>query len=426
MAGGRGVAGAAARLLYVASPLRIAFSQVELEELIAAKGQEQSRKKHTRGTYWPQIKAPVKSRCLSYDQPLVWGQTIKCVGWFAKLAGALHKSSEMVKRPTEGSPSGPPVGGSSLTVSWKAPESELWHDYEDDVGRKILAAAASGQSEVEICHEEISPDKKQRKSSRLRQLRKIHKGQNGCSEENGTVHFDSMQVRVAASNTNRLIRWRVSSTSCCFYQLPTNGAALAALVAKQRESERRHVLSELLQYLTSASRISAFLSTAMVQRVTAHGLPMNSARDLRVVRTVPNVHATPHRTLYERFLDAMVQNVGSLGDALQALLGSEAQSIAPFNFAFHGTARRNLPSILAHGMSTEKRLSQRSGDWFAASPYVGLDYCRSRGGPLTRYQLLLFLLLPVPSAVQTRLLDILVISDRHFELPLAIVEVEYK
>lgn len=113
-------------------------------------------------------------------------------------------------------------------------------------------------------------------------------------------------------------------------------------------------------------------------------------------------------------------------DALQALLGSEAQSFAPFRFAFHGTARRNLPSILAHGMSTEKRLSQRSGDWFAASPYVSLDYCRSRGGPLTRYQLVLFLLLPVPSAVKTRLSDIVVITDRHSELPLAIIEVELK
>lgn len=84
----------------------------------------------------------------------------------------------MVKRPVEGSPSWPLVGGPNLRVSWRAPESELWHDYEDDLGRKILAAATSGRPEVEIRHAETSPETKRRKSSRLGQQRKVDGEQN--------------------------------------------------------------------------------------------------------------------------------------------------------------------------------------------------------------------------------------------------------
>jgi hypothetical protein len=106
-------------------------------------------------------------------------------------------------------------------------------------------------------------------------------------------------------------------------------------------------------------------------------------------------------------------------------MGSKAQSIAPFQYAFHGTGPHNLPSILKDGMLPEKR--RNGGDWFATAPYTSIAYYRQAASPADApyvYKILLFLLLPVAPAVLHDYSGVIVMSDHHFELPLATITYE--
>jgi hypothetical protein len=115
-------------------------------------------------------------------------------------------------------------------------------------------------------------------------------------------------------------------------------------------------------------------------------------------------------------------------DALQALMGSKAQSIAPFEYAFHGTEPHNNSSILKDGMLPEKR--RAGGDWFATDPHTSIAHSRPVSPTDTSsrvYKILLFLLLPVAPAVQHAgwcYSGVIVMSDHHFELSLATITYE--
>jgi hypothetical protein len=107
-------------------------------------------------------------------------------------------------------------------------------------------------------------------------------------------------------------------------------------------------------------------------------------------------------------------------------MGSKTQSIAPFRYAFHGTEPHNIPSILENGMLPEKR--RDGGDWFAtAEPYTSIGHSRPLPHPGYSYvyKILLFLLLPVAPAVLDGMPYYagqgIVMSDHHFELPLATI-----
>jgi hypothetical protein len=102
-------------------------------------------------------------------------------------------------------------------------------------------------------------------------------------------------------------------------------------------------------------------------------------------------------------------------------MGSKAQSIAPLRYAFHGTEPHNLPSILKDGMLPEKR--KAGGDWFATKPYTSIGHSRSLPHPgySFEYKILLYLLLPFAPAVLHDYSGVIVMSDHHFELPLATI-----
>ncbi|GAQ82991.1 hypothetical protein KFL_001310210 [Klebsormidium nitens] len=322
-------------------------------------------------------------------------------------------------------------GGPHLTVSWRRPGSKRWQPFEDKVGRAILAAGASGEATFQL-EETVrrSPrfSSEQWKKKRARASRRSLKE---AKQDDLVVTLKNIGDGSPASNSGPAIRWGFSST-CTFDRLPNTARALAAMIAECEAATKRQIISELLNFLTSEERINEFLSKIDIGCQPVHyyspGL-VAKCGTLRVSRVAVNERARPGGALYERFLTTMVGHVADLGGALQSLMGSATQSIAPLTFAFHGTPPPNVPSILESGMLPEKRVA--AGDWFGTLPFVSVNYCQKEygkgifGGP--PFRVILFLILSIRKAL---LYDynsdagVIVVSNPHYELPVCTVDLE--
>ncbi|GAQ88155.1 hypothetical protein KFL_004040150 [Klebsormidium nitens] len=302
-------------------------------------------------------------------------------------------------------PEAPPAfkGGPHLTVSWRRPGSKKWQPFEDSLGPAILAATASGQATFQL---EESLRRSPRLNPEERKAKRARASRRSSKEVDLVVTLKTDRNGCPASNSERAVRWGFSST-CSFDRLPRTARALAAMIADCEAPKKRQVLSELLDFLTSEERIHKFLSEIDFAANPVQWFPSLTAcaaktGTLRISRITVNARARPGGALYARFLDAMARHVADLGDALRSLMGSDSQKMAPLLFAFHGTPPPNVPSILENGMLPEKRIAS-GGDWFGTLPFASLSYCQKQwgcgviGGP--PFRLILFLLLPVPSAV---------------------------